>query len=321
MNSRVMMVIAVVLVVASMVVGYLGVSMGREGSGGASAAAGESSRTPPPEKRAAESPVSDDKPQDDKRVEVVALARNLSAHQPITEDDLVVERVRLMPPGAFAEPQAVIGRTAWRDLPAGTILIAANFSAGGPLARMIRSGERALAVKYDALMGAGGHLQPGDYVDVLLFLREDERNGDRTMQVVVPALRVLSVGAHLGVDLNGQPAPESAMTDETKTSSGKSRVARRESSQASTAVLAVPEELLTRFALAAEVGELKLAVRSAEEHRLEKYLAGEEQLEEINQQLFQFEKFALSQARRPQEGLVAPPPRRSSPGSRLSVVG
>ena len=44
---------------------------------------------------------------------------------------------------------------------------------GGPLARMIRPDERALAVSIDEVAGAGGQLTPGDYVDILLFLHNN----------------------------------------------------------------------------------------------------------------------------------------------------
>nr|GFC33606.1 hypothetical protein [Tanacetum cinerariifolium] len=79
-----------------------------------------------------------------------------------------------------------------------------NFEAGGTLARMIRPGERALALSIDEIIGAGGQLSPGDYVDVLLYLPSDQTNPDRSAQTVVPALRVLSVGALMGPVNQGQ---------------------------------------------------------------------------------------------------------------------
>jgi pilus assembly protein CpaB len=72
-------------------------------------------------------------------------------------------------------------------------------------------------------------------------------------------------------------------------------------------VLALPEQLLTRFMLASEVGKLRLAVRSIDEKLLADYQAGkalQDKVEELNRQLFQFEKLALRQVNRPQPGLV-----------------
>lgn len=237
----------------------------------------------------------------DDRVGVVVLSRDLSAHDEITAEDLAVERMRIAPPGSFTDPETLVGRKVWRSLPAGTVLGASSFEAGGPLARMILPNERALAIQIDEVVGGGGHLGPGDYVDVLLFLREDGKNSDQTMQVVVPALRLLSVGNSLGLDLSGQPVSLPEESDDP---------ARRQprADNARTAVLAIPDELLTRFALAAQVGSLRLAVRSAAEGHLSHYYdSGSTVTEELNQQLFQFEKFALRHAERPQPGLVVRP--------------
>src|SRR5690606_9753726 len=137
--------------------------------------------------------------EEETRANVVVLARDVAAFTVLSEDDFVVERLRLAPPESYSDPAELVGATLWRDLTAGTVLNRGSFLAGGPLARMIRPGERALAISIDEVIGGGGHLRPGDYVDVLLYLSEDARNADRTMQVVVPALRVLSVGEELGM--------------------------------------------------------------------------------------------------------------------------
>lgn len=61
---------------------------------------------------------------------------------------------------------------------------------------MIRPDERALGVMIDEVSAAGGQLSPGDYVDILLFLRQDSGNPQQSAQVVLPAVRVLSVGVN-----------------------------------------------------------------------------------------------------------------------------
>src|SRR5690606_26730000 len=124
--------------------------------------------------------------EDETRVPVVMLARAVSAHVPLTEADLLVERLRLAPPGTFNDATSLVGKTLWRDLPAGTVLTDSSFEVGGPLARMIRPDERAVAIAIDVIVGNGGHLRPGDYVDVLLYLSQSELNSDQTAQVVVP---------------------------------------------------------------------------------------------------------------------------------------
>lgn len=292
-----MMVLAVLLVVAAVVVGYLGVSMGREAPAPVTTSV-EAPSVGEPEAVSEPEPVAQT-PDDVDRVPVVVLARSVPAYHVLQPEDLQSEQLRLQPPGSYTDPAPLIGQRIWRDIPQGTVLNESHFESGGPIARMIRPGERALALQYDQLMGAGGHLAPGDYVDVLLFLNQDELNTDRTVQVAVPALRVLSVGDTLGLATSGELAVPPAPVVEGSTPP-------QNNARPETVVLAIPEALLTRFALAAEVGSLRLAVRAAEEGRLNDYYQHEAAAtDELNQQLFQFEMFALSQAERPQPGLVA----------------
>ena len=295
MNSRVTMVLAGLLLVGAVVAGYWGLSMSRP------AAAPEVVQAPveqaEPEPVAIPSLpqlVREDEPE---RVPVVVLARAVPAMSEVSAEDLLIEELRVDPPGSFAEAEPLVGRVVWRDLPAGTVLNEASFETGGPLARMIRPEERALAIQVDEVIGGGGHIQPGDYVDVLMFLREDDRNSDRTVQVVVPALRVLTVGSALGADRSGEPlmAPVSAEEQDNRNN--------RRAEQARTAVLAIPQGLLSRFMLASEVGKLRLAVRSIDEKLLADYQAGkalQDKVDDLNRQLFQFEKLALRQGNRPQ---------------------
>ncbi|WP_116474268.1 Flp pilus assembly protein CpaB [Zobellella maritima] len=240
----------------------------------------------------------------EQRSPVVVLARELAPLVPISVDDLMVEQLRIAPPGSFSSPDELIGRQAWQRLPAGLVLKEASFEAGGPLARMIGPNERALAIAVDEVVAGGGFISPGDYVDVLLYLRESDRNRDQTAQVVVPGLRVLSYGKALGTTADGEPVVYASTAQEQE--QGRRRVV-----PASTVVLAVPQTLLTRFMLATQVGTLRLAVRSADEQLLADYYAkglSDSQLKETERQLFQFEKLALRQFRRPQQGLVSSRP-------------
>jgi pilus assembly protein CpaB len=206
-----------------------------------------------------------------------------------------VEKLRSAPAGSLTSIEQAVGRTPWRHLSAGTWLNDGSFQAGGALARMIRRDERALTVAVDEVIGAAGQLLPGDYVDVLLYLREDASNLQQSAQIAVPALRVLGIGDQYGLTNDGQPATPSLSAEE-KIKQDQRRIAAR------TVVLAVPEQLLSRLMLATQVGTLRLAVRSSEEQRLAKYWAGEAQspahLDRANSQLFQFTQLALGSAQR-----------------------
>ncbi|MBV6754754.1 Flp pilus assembly protein CpaB [Pseudomonas chlororaphis] len=280
MNSRVTLVLAALFLVAAIVVGYWGLRLSRQPAPVTPAVA--------PVATSVDKTLSG--AEDAIRQSVVVLAHDVPPFVPLTAADLTVEQLRTAPAGSLSSLQQAVDRIPWRALKAGTWLSDESFEAGGPLARMIRPDERALAVAVDEIIGAGGQLMPGDYVDVLLFLRQDAGNPQQSAQVVVPAMRLLSVGDQLGLTNDGLPSTPSSAADE--------RLRQTPShGNARTVVLAVPEALLSRLMLATQVGTLRLAVRSADEHLLPRYWAGESaaaSVENTNHSLFQFNQLALA---------------------------
>ena len=283
MNSRVTMGLAAVLLLGAIVVGYWGLMLSRQPAPVAQVPAAPAVAM---EKTVAAA-------EDQTRQPVVVLLHDVPPFTPLTAADVAVEKLRSAPAGSLSSVEQAVGRTPWRHLSAGTWLNDESFQAGGSLARMIRSDERALTVAVDEVIGAAGQLIPGDYVDVLLYLRQDASNLQQSAQIVVPAMRVLGVGEQYGLTNDGQPATPALSADE-KLKQDQRRIAAR------TVVLAVPEQLLSRMMLATQVGTLRLAVRSSEEQRLAKYWAGETQspahVDNANSQLFQFTQLALGAA-------------------------
>lgn len=294
MNSRVTMALAGLLLLGAVFVGYWGLMLNRQPEPVAEPAA------PVAVSQAVEKVVTT--AEDQTRTPVVVLLRDVPAFTPLTAEDLTLEKLRNAPAGSLSSLDQALGRTPWRTLAAGTWLNDESFSAGGPLARMIHSNERALAMAVDEVIGAGGQLNPGDYVDVLLFLRADASNLQQSVQVVIPAMRLLAVGEQLGLTNDGQPASP-ATTAEEKMKLEQRRYGAR------TVILAVPQKLLSRMMLATQVGTLRLAVRSSEEKNLARYWAGEndsiDTIDATNSQLFQFTELAM--ARAPKGGMVAGP--------------
>lgn len=282
MNSRISMVLAGLLLIGALVAGYWGLVLSR-----------------PPAPSVAPSPapvISVEKTvavvEDQTRQPVVVLVHAVAPFVPLTAADVAVEKLRTVPAGSLTSVDQAIGRTPLRALGAGTWLNDESFTAGGPLARMIRTNERALAVAVDEVIGAGGQLSPGDYVDVLLFLRQDNANAEQSAQVVIPAIRLLSVGDQLGLANDGTPAVPPPATAEERAQAAQRRTAAR------SVVLAVPEPLLSRLMLASQAGTLRLAVRSADEQLLSRYWAGEsdtpDKVQSANRDLYQFTQLALS---------------------------
>lgn len=295
MNSRVTMGLAGLFLAGAIIAGYWGLALSRQPAPESVAQPGTSSA---PILAPADDPT---------RQPVVVLLRDIAPFEPITAADVTLEKLRIAPAGSLSRLDQAIGRMPWRTLTAGSWLNDESFETGGALARMIRPDERALAVAADDVMNVGGQLSPGDYVDVLLFLRMDTNNLQQSAQVVVPALRVLGVGDQLGLMNDGQPA-NPARSHEERLKQEQLRA------NARTVLLAVPEPLLSRLMLAAQVGVLRLAVRSAEEKSLSYYWAGnrasQASLASANRELVQFSQLALAGTPKPATG--GPAPRKSS---------
>ncbi|MGV8918230.1 MAG: Flp pilus assembly protein CpaB [Pseudomonas sp.] len=289
MNSRVTMVLAVLLLIGAVVAGYWGLVLGRQSPAPAPVANVQAPASPvaAPVVQAVD---------DSLRQPVLVLVHDLPPNTALTAADLTIERVKVAPAGSFNKLEDAVGRSALRALAAGTWLSESSFDAGGSLARMIRPSERALAVAVDEVIGAGGQLSPGDYVDVMLFLPQDAVNTDKSAQLVIPALRLLSVGELLGPTIDGQVAGNKELTSDEKF-----KLEQRRSS-ARTVVLAVPEQMLSRLMLATQSGTLRLAVRSAQEKNLQRYWAGDNEvaarLDSTNRNLVHFAQLSLSAAPR-----------------------
>ncbi|MDH0305258.1 MULTISPECIES: Flp pilus assembly protein CpaB [unclassified Pseudomonas] len=282
MSSRLTMILAGLFLLAALLAGYWGLRLSRPAQLPPVPATVPSEAVIP----AAPVPVA---PPEPPRSPIVVLRRAVPANTPLSEEDLLVERLQVVPAGAFQQLDQVLGRSSARPLAAGSWLDASSFQAGGPLARMIRPHERAVAVAVDDVIGAGGQLRPGDYVDVLLFLREENNNPQSSAQVVLPALRVLSVDQQTGLANDGRLAQtaeeQKARRDQQALNSNTTR----------TVGLAVPEALASRLMLAAQAGTLRLAVRSADEQLLAAYWSGQDarpQLEAANRNLYRFSQLS-----------------------------
>lgn len=302
MNSRAILGLAGLSLVGAVIAGYWGFTLSRQPAA-APVVAQTGIVTP-----AAATPQAAALQEEDTRQPVVVLLHDVAPFVQITAADVAVEKLRTAPAGSLTRLDQAIGRTPWRSLRAGTWLSDESFEAGSKLARMIRSDERALAVSVDEVINAGGQLAPGDYVDVLLFLRMDAINPQPSAQLVVPALRVLGVGEQLGLTNDGQPTNPAYSNDE-KLKQEQQRA------NARTVLLAVPAPLLSRLLLATQAGVLRLAVRSADEKRLARYWAGERDsatnLANANRELIQFNQLAMTAPPKPVVASAPVAPKKS----------
>lgn len=237
MNSRVMILLAVLLIVGASVAGYLGYKTTQE----AKQVALEAEQKAVAARKVAEIGVPG-------KVRVVVAKQDIPAYKKLSADDLTLDYLKVAPPRTYRTIDEVLDQPIQVDLVAGALLETGHLQPGGEVARLLKPGERAVAIPIDEVVGGGGFVQPGDLVDVLLFLRGENGVKD-SAQVVMQSLRVVGFGAEIINPAGGTETPEQ-------------KAGRKgERARARTAVLAVSEKDVTRIMLASSLGTLRLAIR------------------------------------------------------------
>lgn len=252
MSSSALRILAILLAVGAAVLGYIGYQA--------------SHNTLPPENHMAETA----------NVEqvsypIVVAVKDIAADQKIGADDIKVTMVNRQIKDSFTEQQQLIGLTSRMAISTGDMLLPEHFHSLSAVTANLHPGERAVAVKVDEVTGAGGYIEPGDKVDVLLFLPAGpETDKKSSAQLLLSALRVIAYGNQLdeldqqrvrqksraylsaaeGSPLNDL-LPESSTTENDKKPSGK---------QSKTAVLAVNQALASTLLLAESTGRIRLAL-------------------------------------------------------------
>ena len=245
MSSSTLRIIAILLAAGALILGYMGY---------------KASQTPPP--------LSEETQQlapEPERLPVLVAARDIDAGQPLATTDVTTLFVETLPPDSYDKFEQVSGRQLRLPIAAGELVLNDHFYDFSPLVSSIRQGERAIAVRVDEVTGAGGFIEPGDSVDVLLFLSAGREVGDySSAQRILSDVRVLAYGNSVDdtdVDAIKRKAQLNKTADtSTKQQSDKDDDHKPTGKQSKTAELAVAEENLSSLLLAESTGRLRLAL-------------------------------------------------------------
>ncbi|MDD5306914.1 MAG: Flp pilus assembly protein CpaB [Deltaproteobacteria bacterium] len=153
-------------------------------------------------------------------VEVLVAARDVGKGRTLDEKATAGRRV----PEAWVEGRAVrmtrakevLGLPLAVDLSAGDAVQWSDFAerpspGAGDLARLVPSGNRALAIPVNAALSMGGLLRPGHRVDILgTFARGGDRRGDKTTVTLLQNVVVLATGQDVGAGDKGNAASAGA---------------------------------------------------------------------------------------------------------------
>lgn len=237
MNSRIMILLAIFLIIGASIAGYLGYRTTQD----AKTATAEAQRQIVVAKKMADAGIAG-------KVPVVVARQNIPIYKKLTADDLTLDYMKIAPPRTYSRIEDALGQPVQVSVQLGELLETGMLQPGSDIARLLHPGERAVAIPIDEVVGGGGFVQPGDMVDILLFLR-GEAGGRDSAQIVMQSLRVIGFGSEIISVAGGTETPE------------QKNLHNADRAHARTAVLAVAEADVTRLMLASSLGTLRLAIR------------------------------------------------------------
>jgi pilus assembly protein CpaB len=181
------------------------------------------------------------------QIQVVMATKPLLADQPIDRDALKVVGTDIAPKDYYASIDDVAGRTPLIDIDAGTPITPRLFKENNLLAKIVPPGQKAVSLNLTDVIGVGGFVRPGDVVDVLIYLHNDESNK------VNPAQARILLNDALVLASDDRIVNPPAGAENKNQNQNQQRHER-------TVVVAVPDEEVTRVMLGVSMGEVRLAL-------------------------------------------------------------
>jgi len=169
-------------------------------------------------------------------VPVVVAANDIAAGTRLTAEMLTVKNMDPLA-GAVGTTEGVTGKVTKVPLVAGEQVIESKTTStdsyvdvgeNPPLALLIDPGMRAVSVEVSSLIGAGGNIRPGDFVDVILIVEvkpegaspESQGTSNQISSTILQNVKVLAVGQEItNPNSEASANPDDAKSaDETATS-------------------------------------------------------------------------------------------------------
>jgi pilus assembly protein CpaB len=203
--------------------------------------------------------------------DVLVAKEDIPVATRITESmvELKAISVDAVHPDSFSSTEGVVGNLARYPIAAGEQVLSERVASSSmtlpegeelPLPYIVPEGKRAVSVTTSALIGAGGLVRPGDYVDIILTVKL--QYGDQIGRTVLQNLEVLALDQEME---KVAPKVEGAPEAQTAAAEGEANSEAVTVTLAVTPiegeVLATSEECANNFA-----GRLALALRPFGEH-------------------------------------------------------
>ncbi len=246
MNSSVLRVLAVILALGAAVVGYMGYQVSKQAP------------VTKPVQVKVEAPVAEP---------VLVAARDIPDGHILSEQDLTIELQSKRPSHSYSIATEVIGRQVKSDIDKGAVILPTYFPSFSLLAENLKPGERAMAVRVDEVIGTGGFIEPGDYVDVLFYLHSSQEVGkNSSAQVLLSNVRVLAFGNQIEEPDDDEHANEESENELKEAISGTKEKVKKKGDEkptgkkSKTAVLAIDKSKTSTLLLAETSGKLRLVI-------------------------------------------------------------
>lgn len=140
-----------------------------------------------------------------KTTKVITAKQRMKFGEVLTSDKLTMIEwpSDTIPAGSFSDAAALLAdgtRRAISPIEEGELILAVKITgdnARAGLAGIIAEGKRAVTIPVNAVDGVGGFVQPGDLVDLVLTT-EDRESGEQSADIIMQAVKVLSVDQQVG---------------------------------------------------------------------------------------------------------------------------
>jgi len=135
----------------------------------------------------------------------------------IGPEHVVVERYpkRLLPEGAMVRKDEVIGRVAFTDVPAKTLILDKQLAGLGSLPGLpgiTAPGMRSVSVRVDEASGVAGFIAPETYVDVIAIMQPQLDGAKQVSKVILQKVKVLAGGQKTETKSDGKASLVNTVT-------------------------------------------------------------------------------------------------------------
>ena len=188
------------------------------------------------------------------------FTQDLSPGEKLTKDSVEQVTVEKVSPNQVQDLGQVLSLRVKRPIVSGSFLTTDMLEKARAIVDELPVGYRALAVTASEVSTVGGHLKPGDNVDIIYLLKPNDESGDvTTARRLASNIKVLAVGDQV-TDMSRDLGNSEEIKKEAKNQKAKSttRAAR-------SVVLAVEEPLAPMILLAESSGDLRLSIVGTDE--------------------------------------------------------